>query len=107
MEQYADNTFDGGYGLETVCHAVDPIFVYKELLRVLKPGACFIQSEWVLTEKYIPGNPAHEKIKHEIVVSYLCTQCLNSSLCFIVFVDFIAWWWSSYYTHSRIFFVQS
>lgn len=69
MEQIEDNSIDGLYALESTCHSSDPLNVYKEVYRVLKPGALFVDSAWVMTDKYQPGNPVHEKIKHDIVVS--------------------------------------
>ena len=59
---------DGVYALESVCHSTDPLKVYKEVYRVLKPGSLFVDSAWVMTDWYQPGDPVHEKIKHDIVV---------------------------------------
>lgn len=42
-----DNTFDGVYAIEATCHAPDAKDCYKEILRVLKPGAMFSGYEWV------------------------------------------------------------
>jgi sterol 24-C-methyltransferase len=68
MEMYDDNSFDGAYALEAICHTGDPLDPYKEVYRVLKPGGIFVDSNWVVTDKFEPGNPAHEKIKHDIMV---------------------------------------
>ena len=68
MEQIDDNSIDGMYALESTCHAMDILKVYKEVYRVLKPGALFVESAWALTEKFQPGNPEHEQIKHEIIL---------------------------------------
>lgn len=68
MTQFQDNSFDGCYAIEATCHSQDPLLVYKEVARVLKPGAVFVDSAWVMTDKYKPGDPAHEKIKHEILI---------------------------------------
>ena len=69
MVNIEDNTFDGAYATESICHAMDLSLVYGETFRVLKPGACFVESAWALTEKYIPDSPTHQKIKQDIVVS--------------------------------------
>ena len=69
MTQFQDNSFDGCYALESTCHSQDPLLVYKEVYRVLKPGAYFVDSAWVLTDRYKPGDPVHEKIKQQILVS--------------------------------------
>lgn len=69
MYQCEDNSFDGCFALEAICHAEDPLLVYKEVYRVLKPGAYYVDSAWVTTDKFQSGNPKHEKIKHQIMVS--------------------------------------
>ena len=80
MEQIDDNSIDGMYALESTCHAMDILKVYKEVYRVLKPGALFVESAWALTEKFQPGNPEHEQIKHEIIVSVRYCQTFLISL---------------------------
>lgn len=68
MNMYDDNTFDGAYAIESICHSKDPLMVYKEMYRVLKPGALMVESEWVTTNKYEEGNVAHEKVIDKILV---------------------------------------
>ena len=81
MENVEDNSVDGVYALESTCHSSDPLIVYKELFRVMKPGALCIDSAWVMTDKYQPGNPEHEKIKHDIEVCYSpCSKMHNDIL---------------------------
>ena len=41
--------------------------MYKELFRVLKPGACFADLEWVMTNKYDPNNKKHNNLKMGIM----------------------------------------
>lgn len=60
------NTFDAAYAIEATCHAPDLTAVYKEINRVLKPGAIFAAYEWLMTDKYDPENAAHRRIKEEI-----------------------------------------
>lgn len=69
MEQFEDNSVDGVFALESTCHSTDPYEVYKEVYRVLKPGGLFVDSAWIVTDKFQEGDPVHEKAKHEIVVS--------------------------------------
>ena len=69
MDIFEDNSFDGVYNLEAICHAKDPLLVYKEIYRVLKPGALFVSSCWVTTDKFEPGNATHEDVIHKILVS--------------------------------------
>mmetsp|Transcript_52651 Transcript_52651/g.132429 ORF Transcript_52651/g.132429 Transcript_52651/m.132429 type:complete len:344 (-) Transcript_52651:73-1104(-) len=61
-----DNSFDGAYQMEAACHAPDKVKFYKEVFRVLKPGAYFAGFEWVVTPKYDPENAEHKRIKYGI-----------------------------------------
>lgn len=65
---FEDNSFDGVFAIESTCHAPDRTGVYKEILRVLKPGATFACYEWCLTDKYDKDNADHIKIKKDIEV---------------------------------------
>ena len=69
MKNFDDNTFDGAYAIESIVHSTVMSVTYGEIFRVLKPGACFVESAWAMTEKYIPDNPTHQKIRQDIVVS--------------------------------------
>lgn len=35
---FPDNTFDAVYAIEALCHAPNIVTVFKEIMRVLKPG---------------------------------------------------------------------
>lgn len=65
---FDDNTFDGGYAFESTLYAKDPEQVYREIMRVLKPGAIFVDSAWAMTDTFDPQNPEHVKIKEDIEV---------------------------------------
>ncbi len=71
--EFQDNTFDGVFAIEATCHSKNPVDVYSEVFRVLKPGALFIDVAWAMTDSYDPTNPTHEKIKHDILVSIIHT----------------------------------
>ena len=73
--EFPDDSFDGLYALEATVHAKSPLDVYKEVFRVLKPGALFVDSAWAMTDNYNPNNPEHVKIKASIEVSPIPT-CL-------------------------------
>lgn len=60
------NSHDGAYAIEATCHAEDKVKCYSEIFRVLKPGACFVGYEWVVTDKYDHSNETHRKIRHGI-----------------------------------------
>ena len=65
---FEDNTFDGAYCLEASCHAKDPVKLYAEICRVLKPGAIFVDSAWAMTDKFDPQNSDHVRIKDDVEV---------------------------------------
>lgn len=62
----ADASVDGAYAIEATCHAADPVKLFKEILRVLKPGAVFACYEWVLTHHYDHTNEEHRRVRHAI-----------------------------------------
>lgn len=69
MDEFEDNSFDGAYAIEATCHAKDPLLPFKEAFRVLKPGALYLDSAWVLTDKFVSSDPEHQRIKHGIMVN--------------------------------------
>lgn len=67
MDHIEDNTFDRGYAIESTCHAPDRFQAYKEIFRVLKPGALFWGQEMCMTEKFDPDNARHLSIKQDLM----------------------------------------
>ena len=63
-----DDSYDGAYGIDATCYAPDKTALYREVFRVLRPGACFACNEWCLTEKFDSGNPEHLRIKKSIMI---------------------------------------
>jgi sterol 24-C-methyltransferase len=63
-----DNTYDAIYEVEATCHAPDKVGIYKEILRLLKPGQLFAGYEWVVTDTYDPNNQEHVRLKKGIEV---------------------------------------
>lgn len=59
----APNTFDAAYEIEACCHAADRRGPFGEIFRTLKPGALFAGYDWVMTDRYVPGNAEHERVK--------------------------------------------
>jgi len=55
-------SFDGCYCIEAACHAPEPELLYKEVYKVLKPGAYFATYEWLTTPEYDINNPEHRRI---------------------------------------------
>jgi sterol 24-C-methyltransferase len=62
----ADNAFDAAYAFAATPHAPDRAALFREVRRVMRPGACFAGYEWCLTDRYDPDNPDHRRIKGEI-----------------------------------------
>ncbi|KAG6474974.1 hypothetical protein ZIOFF_064191 [Zingiber officinale] len=52
-------SFDGAYSIEATCCAPRLEDVYREVFRVLKPGALYVSYEWVTTALYRPDDPRH------------------------------------------------
>ena len=64
---FPDNTFDAIYEIQVVFSlAKDPVKVFKEIYRVLKPGGKFGLLEWVSLDKYDPKNAHHVSLMKRI-----------------------------------------
>ena len=62
----SDNCYDGAFAIEATPHAPNKTAAFKEVYRVLRPGACFAGYEGCLTENFDPQNPEHLRIKKDI-----------------------------------------
>ena len=60
--------YDAAFTIQAICHAPDKTAAFREVFRVLRPGACFAGSDWCLTEDFDPGNPEHLRIKKDIML---------------------------------------
>jgi sterol 24-C-methyltransferase len=56
---FADNSFDGVYEVQAFTYSKDLGKLFKDIYRVLKPGARFACLDWAKLEKYDQGNPEH------------------------------------------------
>ncbi|MCC6527732.1 MAG: methyltransferase domain-containing protein [Polyangiaceae bacterium] len=61
-----DASFDAAYTIEAACHAADRRDVFREVHRVLRPGAVFAGYEWCLTDRYRAGHPLHVDVRRGI-----------------------------------------
>ena len=61
-----DESFDAVYAIEATCCAPDKPSIYGEVFRLLKPGACFANYEYCLTDRFDPQDPHHLKLKADI-----------------------------------------
>jgi ubiquinone/menaquinone biosynthesis C-methylase UbiE len=63
---FPDESFDAAYSIESLCYAPDPAACYKEVKRVLKPGAPFAFHDFAMTEKFDVDIPEHRKVRNWI-----------------------------------------
>lgn len=66
MSPIENETFDRGYAIESTCHAPDKLQAFKEIFRILKPGALLWGQEMCMTDKFDPNDPQHQAIKQEL-----------------------------------------
>lgn len=71
MNEVADASFDCAFAFEATCHAKDLVTVYREILRVMKPGGLFMDLAWATTDDYDQQNSKHVKIMNDVMVSAL------------------------------------
>ena len=62
-----DDAFDAAMAIDATCHAPDTTAAFREIFRVLAPGAYFAGYDWCLTDRFDPQNTEHRKIKHGIM----------------------------------------
>ncbi len=62
-----DDHYDAAIAIESMPHAPDKTAAFREIFRVLRPGACFAGYDWCLTEKFDPRNAEHLRIKEDIM----------------------------------------
>lgn len=63
---FEDDTFDAAYAFESICYAPDVRIPFNEIRRVLKPGAMFGHTNWVMTEMFDPSIEEHRVIRDQI-----------------------------------------
>ena len=63
-----DNCYDAVIAIEATVHAPDKTALFREIFRVLCPGACFAGYEWCLTDTFDTSNAEHQRIKNDIMV---------------------------------------
>jgi sterol 24-C-methyltransferase len=61
-----DASFDAIYAIEATPHAPNKTQCFKEIYRLLKPGACFAGYEYALLKNYDPNNAEHLQIMEDL-----------------------------------------
>ena len=67
MSRFEADIFDGGYAIESTCHAPDKKGAFAQIFRVLKPGALFWGQEMCLTNEFNPASARHLAIKEQLM----------------------------------------
>ncbi|OTA98723.1 hypothetical protein M426DRAFT_17130 [Hypoxylon sp. CI-4A] len=63
---FADNSFDAFYEIQALSLCKDPEASFKEIYRVLKPGAKFSLLDWVSLPPYNPEDPVHAGLMRRV-----------------------------------------
>jgi len=63
---FEDNTFDGFYEIQALSLCKNPRELFKEIYRVLRPGAKFVLVDWVSLPAYDPTNPEHADLMRRV-----------------------------------------
>ena len=63
-----DDSYDAAYAIGAMVYAPDQTAAFREVFRVLRPGACFAGADWCLTEAFDLHNPEHLRIKEGIMI---------------------------------------
>jgi len=59
---FADGTFDALYQVQVLTYCIDPVKLFKEWYRVLKPGAKASILDYVLLDNYDAKDPHHKEL---------------------------------------------
>ncbi|KAI0117472.1 S-adenosyl-L-methionine-dependent methyltransferase [Daldinia grandis] len=63
---FADESFDAFYEIQALSLCKDPSASFKEVYRVLKPGAKFSLLDWVSLSPYNPEDPVHAGLMRRV-----------------------------------------
>ena len=74
-----DDRYDAAFAIESMPHAPDKAGAFREVLRVLRPGACFAGYEWCITDVFDPGNAEHRRIENDIMVGDALPEIASTS----------------------------
>ena len=76
-----DASYDRVYAIGATCHAPDRTRVFKELFRVLKPGGLLATDECLLTDRYDPDDPEHQRIRLAFERGYGIPDTITAAEC--------------------------
>ena len=84
---FEESSLDGAYAIEATCHAPDRVACYKEMYRVVKPGATVALYEWCMTDLYDPENPEHQRLKKDIEEGNGLPDIIDTKACLQAMVE--------------------
>ncbi|MYD43216.1 MAG: methyltransferase domain-containing protein [Gammaproteobacteria bacterium] len=67
MSELEAESFDAGYAIESTCHAPDKLGAFKQIFRLLKPGALLWGQEMCLTDAFDASSASHQLIKRQLM----------------------------------------
>lgn len=63
---FADNSLDGVYEVQVFTYSTDLLKLFKDIYRVLKPGARFAALDWFHLDAYDPKDPHHADLMKRV-----------------------------------------
>ncbi|KAF7556513.1 hypothetical protein G7Z17_g1371 [Cylindrodendrum hubeiense] len=63
---FLDESFDAFYEIQALSLCKDPSLLFKDIYRVLKPGAKFLLLDWVSLPAYNPKDPKHASLMRRV-----------------------------------------
>lgn len=63
---FRDAEFDAFYEIQALSLCKDPAALFREIYRVLKPGAKFLLLDWVSLPQYDPADPKHAELMRRV-----------------------------------------
>lgn len=63
---FEDGSFDAFYEIQALSLCKDPVALFKEIHRVLRPGAKFLLMDWVRLPAYEPDNAEHAELMRHV-----------------------------------------
>lgn len=63
---FADESFDAFYQIQALSLCKDPTTLFREIFRVVKPGARISLLDWVSLSKYDAKNPTHTELMRRV-----------------------------------------
>ncbi|KAK7431292.1 hypothetical protein QQZ08_002063 [Neonectria magnoliae] len=63
---FSDESFDAFYEIQALSLCRDPSLLFKDIYRILKPGAKFLLLDWVSLPAYDPEDPKHAGLMRRV-----------------------------------------